>query len=157
VGAVFCDWGANVNQSKLLIESEGLTENVLWSKPMAIIPFERMAKTCDIVVDQFKIGAFGGVLFKSMAVGAPILTYLNESKVLEQYSEVPPVINCASREEIVEKVSLLLKCPEKLQALSNQSRAWINKYHSKADTVNLQIDQFRLFLTKANRSKFLRW
>lgn len=148
VGAVCCEWGSNIAQSKELVEREGLQDCILWVKPMANIRFERMAMACDVVVDQFKLGAFGGVLFKAMAVGSPILTYLNESRLLEQYSEVPPVINCMNREEIVEKMSVLFSRPEKLREIGVHSRMWIKKHHAKESTINLQVAQFRKFLTR---------
>lgn len=148
VGAVCCEWGSNVAQSRVLIEHEGLNGCVSWVKPMTNVRFERMAMACDMVVDQFKLGAFGGVLFKAMAVGSPILTYLNESRLLEQYAEVPPVVNCRNREEIVAKVSALLRNPDKLRKLGEQSRKWIKAHHAKESTVNLQTAQFRQFLTR---------
>ena len=117
-------------------------------KPLANIDFERMSMACDMVVDQFKMGAFGGVLFKAMAVGSPILTYLNESLLLEQYPEIPPVVNCKTREEIIEKVSALFRNPERLRKLRTDSRMWIKKHHSKDSTVNLQVTEFRRFLTR---------
>lgn len=89
--------GKNVAQSKELIEREGLTDCILWVKRLANIDFERMSMACDMVVDQFRLGAFGGVLFKAMAVGSPILIYLNESRLLEQFPEIPPVVNCKTR------------------------------------------------------------
>lgn len=148
VGAVCCEWGKNVAQSKELIEREGLTDCILWVKPLANIDFERMSMACDMVVDQFKLGAFGGVLFKAMAVGSPILTYLNESRLLEQYPEIPPVVNCKTREEIIEKVTALFRNPERLRKLGTDSRMWIKKHHSKDSTVNLQVTEFRRFLTR---------
>lgn len=148
IGAVCCDWGANVEQSKALIVEAGLESYVKWEKPLAMVQFERMARACDLVVDQFKLGAFGGIVFKAMAVGAPILTYLNEDRLLEQYKEVPPVINCATRNSIVEKLSALSESPSSLVKLGVESRAWIKKYHGKQDTVNLQLHQFRRMTKK---------
>ena len=79
VGLVVCAWGANVAQSRKLLAELGCSSYVRWTPPLAITPFERMCKACDVVVDQFKLGAFGGVVFKAMAVGTPIVTFLNEA------------------------------------------------------------------------------
>lgn len=144
VGAVCCEWGANVNQSKELIHREGLTPHIEWFKPLPIVKFERMARASDLVVDQFKLGAFGGVFFKAMAVGAPVLTYLNEAMALDVYGEFPPIVNCKTREEIVKHVSLLFKNPNELKELGIKARVWIKKYHGKNNTVNLQLKQFRI-------------
>lgn len=148
IGVVCCEWGKNIEESKDLIEQEGVAAKVLWVKPMANISFERMARACDMVVDQFKLGAFGGVVFKAMAVGAPILTYLEASKLLEQYPEIPPVVNCKSSEEIVDKISALLRNRREIHRLGEESRNWIKRHHAKQSTINLQVDQFRNFLTR---------
>ena len=73
----------------------------------------------DIVVDQFKLGAFGGVVFKAIAVGTPILTYLDESLLSGQYSERPPVVNCRTTEEIVEKMKTIIASSNSWQILPN--------------------------------------
>jgi hypothetical protein len=139
VGIVCCNWGRNVLQTKDLIELEGLQESVVWVNPMGVIKFERYAKACDIVVDQFKLGSFGGVLFKAMAVGAPILTYLDEKNLLKQYPEIPPVLNCKTSEEIESMIIPIYNNPKILQDLRTKSIAWIKKYHSKETTANLEL------------------
>jgi hypothetical protein len=78
-----------------------------------------------------------------MAVGAPILTFLDEARLLEQYPEMPPIINCATQASVVEKLGALVSAPVRLVELGEASRAWIKRYHGKRDTVNLQLDQFR--------------
>ena len=150
VGLVCCEWGANVRQSKDLLKSEQVDQHVIWYGPMPMVHFERMAKSCDVVVDQFKLGSFGGIVFKAMAVGSPILTYLNESLVKDQYPEIPPAINCRTKSEIVTSMQDLLSAQHLLEDIGLNSRKWILKYHSKVETVNLQVDQFRL-LTARNK------
>ena len=147
VGLVCCEWGKNVEQSKELLEREGVTQHVTWFAPMAMTRFERMSMACDVVVDQFKLGAFGGVLFKAMATGSPILTYLNEALVLRQYTEVPPVINCRTSSEIVTQMAVLFEHPKCLEEIRLRSRQWIVQYHGKHQTINKQVDQFRLVST----------
>lgn len=143
VGMVCCNWGANVRDSDALLTGAGLARNVKWISPLPITPFERLCRASDVVADQFKLGAFGGVCFKAMAVGAPILTFLNESLLLRQYSEVPPVVNCSSAEEIVSRVEELAFHPGGLKNLGEASRYWMKTYHGKCATVNSQVDQFR--------------
>jgi glycosyltransferase involved in cell wall biosynthesis len=143
VGLICCSWGKNVADTQALLAEAGLTQYVKWVATLPVIPFERMCRSCDVVADQFKLGAFGGVCFKAMAVGAPILTYLNEPMLLQQYSEVPPVLNCQFDEDIVSRLSELMRNPEDIVRLGEASRAWMKLYHGKAATINAQIDQFR--------------
>ena len=146
VAVVCCNWGGNVEQSQELISLLGLDAHVEWMPPLPIIPFERMCMASDIVVDQFKLGAFGGVVFKAMAVGAPILTYLNQDLLKAQYPVIPPVINCHTVEDIYDRIVGLIRDPASLKSLSEKSRQWISEHHAKGDTVNLQVTQFKKLL-----------
>jgi glycosyltransferase involved in cell wall biosynthesis len=143
VGLVICSWGSNVAQSRKLLADLGCSANIRWTSPMAITSFERMCKACDVVVDQFKLGAFGGVVFKAMAVGAPIVTYLNEALIARQYCEIPPVINCKTTADIEVAIAEFMKDPVKLDHIRQQSREWISRHHGNRETINKQVDQFR--------------
>ena len=145
VGLVCCCWGANIEESKKLLNSMNCTQYVHWTDPMGIIAFERMARASHCVVDQFKLGAFGGVVFKAMAVGSPILTYLDKQRILKQYNECPPVINCSNEEEIIKQISLVAEDPNILASIGEKSREWMKKYHSKKDTINAQLSCYGKF------------
>jgi glycosyltransferase involved in cell wall biosynthesis len=148
VGMVCCRWGANVNESVNLLEEKDCHRYVLWSEPMGTVKFERTAKACDLVVDQFKLGSFGGVMFKAMAVGVPICTYLDEYQMRQLYDEVPPVINCMTDEDIVANIIKIIEEPSILEELSVASRDWIKKNHGSLDTINTQIFHYKNHLEK---------
>jgi glycosyltransferase involved in cell wall biosynthesis len=145
VAMVCCNWGSNVSQSKQLLDALGCARHVKWMAPMGMVKFERMARACHCVVDQFKLGAFGGVMFKAMAVGSPICTFLNESQILKQYPEAPPVINCRTEHEIVDKLSVLLETPVKAVELGARCRAWMKRYHSRDAVIGAQIAQYHRY------------
>jgi glycosyltransferase involved in cell wall biosynthesis len=138
VGLVCCEWGVDVEDSKQLLEEQGCSAFVYWVPPLGIMRFSRMAKACHVVVDQFLIGAFGGVVFKALAVGAPVLTYLDEAAIRGLYAEIPPVLNCRTTEQIVAAAGELIDNPANLRGLSDASRRWMKKYHSAAKTVEAQ-------------------
>ena len=94
---------------------------------MPLAPFQRMCRAFDVLIDQFKLGAFGGIMFKAMAVGCPIVTYLNEELVLRQYSEVPPVMNCFSTEEIKLGLTQLIEDENQRKNLSLDTLRWIKR------------------------------
>ncbi len=148
VGLICCQWGKNVQESIKLIEQHNCAKFVLWQEPMGTIKFERMAKACDIVVDQFKLGSFGGILFKAMAVGAPICTYLNEEQILKEYPAIPPVINCQTTDQLIHQLVDIIGDSSKLKFLSSASKQWIEKYHSSLPTIQTQIYQYHKFLGK---------
>lgn len=138
VGVVLCEWGKNVRQSKQLIGEMGYEKATRWVAPMAGRRFIVMCMAADLVVDQFILGAFGGVLFKSLAAGAPVCTYLDEGAMLARYGEAPPVVNCRTTEEVVEKVGHLFRSEEAASRMRAASKAWIERYHSGMDTASTQ-------------------
>ncbi len=148
VGMVCCQWGSNVRQSKDLLIENNCSDYVCWIEPMGTVRFERMARACDIVVDQFKLGAFGGVLFKSMAMGSPICTYLDEVQMCVQYADAPPVVNCKTEEEIITRMRKIIEDPSVLEDMSEASRKWIKKYYSSAETVNAQLSRYKEYFEK---------
>lgn len=145
IGLVCCEWGSNVSASKRLVANAKLSKHVKWVQPLPVLAFERTCLACDLVVDQFKLGSFGGVLFKAMAVGRPILTFLDKKEILRQYQDCPPVINCRTQEEIVSALLRVFGKRTELKRLGKQSRDWIKQHHNKATTVNSQVDQFRMW------------
>ena len=147
VGLVCCEWGGNVNDSKSLLNDLGCGRHVMWVKPMPVVRFERMAKAADLVVDQFKLGAFGGVMFKAMCVGAAVMTYLDVARVRRQYQIEPPVINCKTEEEIYTNAIKLISSPQMLLKSKAESRAWIKEFHGKTSLVNAEIAVFRQILS----------
>ena len=149
VGLVMCEWGANVPQSRSLIRAAGCERHVHWSSPMGIVRFERMARACHVVADQFKLGAFGGVVFKALAAGAVVMTYLNETTVLQQYPELPPVVNVRTTPEIVDAIRALSADRQRLADLGTASRRWMKQYHSATQTVVSQLREYARFLDRA--------
>jgi len=146
VGMVCCRWGKNVQDSIYLLKDHQCADYVLWQEPMGTVQFERTVKACDVVVDQFKLGSFGGIMFKAMAVGTTICTYLNEAEILEQYQEVPPILNCQTDLQIVQAIEEVINCPDRLRQFSQSSKQWIGKYHSSKATVQTQLQQYKLLL-----------
>lgn len=147
---VCCEWGANVEQSKRLLAEAGVDRHVHWVKPLAIIPFQRLTLAADLVVDQFKLGAFGGVLFKSLAAGAACCTHLDEQLLLTRYAEVPPVMNVSTTEEIVERFGAALEDRTILEDLGRRGRRWFETYHSSQEIVEKQMQVFGRILSKAS-------
>ena len=150
VGMVCCRWGANVKESINLLKEYDCQQYVLWSEPLGTVQFERTSRACDMIIDQFELGSFGGITFKAMAVGAPICTYLDEDKIAELYNEIPPVINCRTEEEVLTRIADILNNPVKLDHLRAASRKWIKQYHSSKETIEIQVSGYTDFMEKDN-------
>ena len=134
LGIICCRWGHNVRDSSNLFEKLGCSERVKWMEPMCLRKYERMMKACDVIADQFLLGAFGGVTFRGLAAGRPVCTYLNEDEIKAAYGEVPPIINCHTVDEITEKLDALFSSHELREDMEKKSVVWMKKYHSGTDT-----------------------
>ena len=146
IGVLFCDWGHNQDESRSLVADLGYTENTKWLAPQATKRFMVLCSACDIVADQFKLGSFGGILFKAMATGTAILTYLNENDLLKMYPEVPPVINGRNAGELEAGLKRVLEDRALLLQLGRGGRDWIERYHSGEVTIRRQMEQYEKFL-----------
>ncbi len=140
VGMVCCRWGRNVDQSVSLLSA--CADKVRWVEPMGLVQFNRMVQACDVVIDQFKLGAFGGVTFKALANRGAVCTYLDEAAVASRYPEPPPVINCRTTAQIVEQMCRYIDDRSRLVDLGDLARAWIKRYHRSVDGVALQLEQY---------------
>ena len=149
VGAVCCEWGANVVQSQQLAADLGVTPHVRWIKPQANLGFIRMARACGLVVDQFKLGGFGGVTFKSLAAGVPVCTNLDEAAAMASLGTLPPVLRCTDEAELVGIVAALYRDPRGLKTLAGECRAWAKTHHSGSDVIATQLRCYLDFLDGA--------
>ncbi len=139
VGMVCCEWGANVEQSRELLKNLGCADSVQWVEPMGVVQFDRAVRACHVVADQFKLGAFGGVLFKALANGTPVCTYLDEQALSRMYPEVPPVLNCRTVPQIVDRLLRLFSDADFQEDVSRRSRLWMKQYHGGAETAAKQV------------------
>ena len=84
----------------------------------------------DIVADQFIMGAFGIFALEGMALGKPVLTYLDEPH-LQRPIYCHPLIN-TTPENMVEVLAVLHAVPELRARIGEASRASVVRYQSFA-------------------------
>ncbi len=155
VGVVCCEWGRNVVESKALIRDLGLENCVKWVAPMGVVRYERHVLACDFVVDQFLLGAFGGVTFRALAAGRPVLTWLRSDEVARSFGTCPPIINCQSTEDIVQALGRALSVAGELQRIGADARRWVERYHSGRATVTTQLRAYARIIEESRSSENL--
>ena len=139
VGMICCEWGHNIEESKALLAEQGVAEHVAWYPPMGMVQFKRAAIACGLVVDQFKLGSFGGILFKSLALGVACCTYLDEDEICRRFGEPVPCLNARTAADVKRQLLRLLDEPQLLEELGHASRKWIDTHHSWRDTMAKQL------------------
>lgn len=142
VGVICCEWGRNVAESRLLLRELGLEDSVKWVAPMGVVRYERHVQACDIVVDQFLLGAFGGVTFRGLAAGRPVLTWLREEEVAASFGSCPPILNCRTEDEIASVLREALVRPDELKRIGRDARRWVEQRHSGYATAHTQLREY---------------
>jgi Glycosyltransferase len=107
-----------------------LIENISYEESIKI--YEK----ADIVVDQLLIGSYGLVAIENMALGKPVLCYINE-RMKEKYPAELPIISCGI-ENIKEKIEYLIKNQDSLKEIGLKGRKYVEKYHD-INTLNSEI------------------
>lgn len=149
VGMVLCAWGRNVSESRDLLESANVAGHVQWETPMSGRRFLEVARACHVLLDQFKLGAFGGVTFKALAAGVPVCSSLDETAMREMFGQAPPVIRCHTVEALLERLPPLLQSPAELRAVGAASRGWVKRHHSGRQVAATQMRVYLDFLDGA--------
>ena len=147
LGMVCCKWGANVDASQKLIKQLGCEAFVKWVEPLGVVAFDRMCMAADVVADQFKLGSFGGVAFKAMATGCPVLSSLDKADVARIYQEPPPILSCSSEDEIIDCLEKLFSDQVFRDKVSTKSRCWTKRNHSGEAVVFAQAKVYQNFLS----------
>ena len=142
LGLVLCAWGQNVSESRALISELGLLKFVRWIPPASALVYNRYCQACDLVADQFKLGAFGGVLYKALCNKAPVLSYLNDSLMAKVYAKMPPILNGRTIDELEALLIHASENPAAMRALGNAGRQWVDQYHDGTQTLDRMLQAF---------------
>jgi glycosyltransferase involved in cell wall biosynthesis len=130
--AVFVEWGQKVLESKTLLGQLGIASRVKWIPLQHNCGLSRYVDACDVVADQFYLGAFGNIMPKALAHGKPAILYVDEARHRWCFPEMPPVINARTPEEVYKGLTRAYKDPDWLRELSKAGWRWYHTYHSNA-------------------------
>ena len=90
----------------------------------------KMYGAADIIADQFIIGAFGVFAIEAMALGRPVLTYLDEEMLGDPVFNYP-LVN-AHPENLTGVLEVLVQSPELRERLGRLGREAVARYLSPA-------------------------
>lgn len=122
-----CEKGRDVGESKKLIMGLGIANNIVWLKEQNKEDLINLYSISDIVFDQFNIGSPGLITWEALSMGVPTFVFMKEFWK-DQVSELPPVINVSTEEEILEKIKKLCQDRVLFSSIGISSREWIMKY-----------------------------
>jgi len=127
---IMVEWSEDEENSKKLVNSLGLSEHMVWIKP---VPKNRLIEyynAADIVLDQFVLGSWGTSTPEAMSCGKPVLMFYKKEFIMRAFGEEPPILNSFTEDEICSNLIKLVKNPEFRNEIGQKSREWIEKTHS---------------------------
>ncbi|PDT70909.1 glycosyltransferase family 4 protein [Bradyrhizobium sp. C9] len=140
---ILVEWGVDVHRSKELIQELGIEDMVSWMPSLNKAELRQLYCSSDVVVDQFRIPAIGGVTFEAMALGRRVITNLDEAQSAEFFGAAPPCLVADSVETCVARILEVLADPLDGNGRGDAARLWFEKCHSAQRVVALQLAAYR--------------
>ena len=123
-------WSLDEFNSKKLVNDLGISNRVVWIKPVPKNQLIQYYNTADIVLDQFVLGSWGTSTPEAMSCAKPVLMYYKKNYILRAFGEEPPIINSLTEEDIFTNLVELARDKQKIINIGKKSREWIIKTHS---------------------------
>jgi glycosyltransferase involved in cell wall biosynthesis len=121
--------GKDVALSRRLAEQLGIASRIRWIPQQNKSGLRECLAASDIVADQFTYGFYGICALEAMAVGRPVLVFLEPHGLKGLGVEPPPVVSVRTEDEICAALLRLAADRVAVEDIGAQSRAWIIRHH----------------------------
>jgi glycosyltransferase involved in cell wall biosynthesis len=138
------EWGKHVKDSKQLISNLGIDSNVEWMPPVCHRIMCAYIKQSDIFADQFFLGSFGSSMPKALMLGTPCMMYLEEQYHEGCFSDMPPVVNVRSEEDVAHELGRYYLDSNLLGNLSIKGKEWYINNHSIKQVIKKVIPVYEI-------------
>ena len=124
----------DIDIARRLVQELGIESSVVWLPPPRPGGFSReelidFYSVSDVVADDFGSGWFGSVTLEALAVGIPVVSFIDEVAMGMMYPE-HPIQNAQTESEIGALLERLVRDPAYRQDCGQRGRRWIETYHS---------------------------
>lgn len=123
VRIVLLDRGSDRHAARRLVAELGLDPHVEWRQEMRHDELYRVMADADLVVDQFDVGAMGGIGWETVTMGRPLLTYLASATASLIHDELPPILNARTEAEITARLHEAAE-PGALAGIAEATQRW---------------------------------
>ncbi len=137
---VLLNSGPDVAASQALIHKLGIQENTKFISRQNKEGLLHHIKACDLVADQFEIGAFGGAALEAMGCGKPLLTYADKTSLTKCYGDHPRIFNAFTDEEIYESLCESIDSP--LDSVGEELMRWMSLKHDWEKVSQMVLDVY---------------
>lgn len=84
-------------------------------------------KRADLIIDQISVGTYGVFAIEGMALGKPVITYIDE-KMKKNFPQELPIIS-ANFENLGSVVEELVNNRERLESIGERGREYVERFH----------------------------
>jgi glycosyltransferase involved in cell wall biosynthesis len=121
--------GTDELQSALsTLEAAGIRSELRLIENVAREQALQMYAEADVIADQFCMGAFGMFALEGLALGKPVLTYLDQEQLGDPAFNLP-IVN-TNPDNIERVLAVLLQLPELRERIGRASREAVERYQS---------------------------
>ncbi|ULL19450.1 glycosyltransferase [Paenibacillus sp. H1-7] len=110
-------------------------------KDMSHEEAKKVYKQADIIVDQLKLGSYGVLALEAMAMGKPVITYINEF-MRDYYPKDLPIVS-ANTENVGDELEKLLVDDDLRSILGDRGRKYVEKHHNPKIVVKKLLDIYK--------------
>jgi Glycosyl transferases group 1 len=147
---IMTEWGTQVKDSKALAEELGISEFIIWMKPLNRLRLIRMLKSVDVLFDQIALPHFGATAPEGIAAGVPVIMSYDPKSTEWIVPEPAPILSAWCSEDVVQNVQKALD-PEWLKDYRIEAERWFDRCHASERVVRLHTEVYARLLNKMHQ------
>ena len=123
-----CEWGAELDASRALIEELGMTANVVWLPPLNRFQLIAHMKAADVLLDQMALPHFGATAPQGLAAGTPVVMSYDPASTEWIVDEPAPILPAFDPPGVAAAVATALD-PGWRAEFAERAQAWVHRHH----------------------------
>jgi glycosyltransferase involved in cell wall biosynthesis len=125
------DRGAQRAEARQLVAALGISEHVQFVPPMSRADRIRRMQAADVCLDQFGLGAYGLGALEAMAIGKPVITYINDAFVQQCGLQPMPILNAQDVDGIAAAMCAAAGDGSLRARVGDAAREWVLRHHRR--------------------------
>lgn len=147
---VFLAWGENKHNLEQLLSSKEIAERCLILPPVGKKRLVDYLRSCDVVLDQMKLGYYGLTALEAAAVGRPVIMNVRQDLYEALYDGDPfPALSVQTAHEMANALDRLVNDSAQRNTAGNRLQEWIQRHHKEEPIMKDMLSLLRLTADKA--------
>jgi glycosyltransferase involved in cell wall biosynthesis len=108
---------------------------------------KKVYSRADLMIDQLRIGWYGGVAVEAMRMGVPVAVYINQNDLLHVPEDMRSAIENAflliNENNLFDQLAMIIDSTDRYKELLANSIDYVNYFHDPNKIVRLVIEKYR--------------